>query len=226
MVDRTPDSHRLPMFRVETVSAREKYRDQCEDYSQVFAQDQRTVIAVADGAGGMGFGDVAAKSLVLRTRGGFEEIHSANQWKAFLESADSANTAGETTAVIVDIRPMGIAGASVGDSQAWGVCNGVVTDLTSKQERKPLIGSREAVAVPFMHRQPLEGVLIVASDGLFDYAKRDEIVKLISQSDFHSIPRKCIELVRLPSGELWDDIVVVAARVAPPKQSRQRYDID
>ena len=47
------------MPHVETVTATESYRERCEERVAVFASDERTVIAVADGAGGVGAGDIA-----------------------------------------------------------------------------------------------------------------------------------------------------------------------
>jgi hypothetical protein len=71
----------------------------------------------------------------------------------------------------------------------------------------------------------LDGLLIVATDGFCNYAKRDAVTPMIVSADFYTIPRNCIEMVRLPSGDLWDDIGIVAARMAPKHRTRQRYSI-
>ena len=211
------------MSLIESISATEKYRERCEDRVDIINEDHRTVIVVADGAGGIGSGDLAAESVVNFVKSNYKNTHSANDWVNLLRQIDSRIDAGESTAVVVDIRPYGIAGASVGDSQAW-ILNDGITDLTCNQIRKPLIGSGQSEPIGFTH-SPLDGLLIVATDGLFDYAKRDEINDLVLQSDFYAISRNCIDLVRLPSGDMWDDVGIVVARNKPEHRTRQKFDI-
>ena len=212
------------MAQIETTSAVKKYRQRCEDRVDTIHADQRTVIVVADGAGGTGSGDVAAEFVLWDVKSNYESIHSANDWAELLRQTDKQIGAGESTAVVVDIRPYGIAGASVGDSQAWIVNNGEILNLTTNQIRKPLLGSGVAQPVGF-NGPPLAGMLLVATDGFFDYAKRDDITRLVSQTDFFEISRKCIELVQLPSGELWDDVGIVVGRNKPKHQTRMKYEI-
>ena len=127
--------------------------------------------------------------------------------------------------MIVDIRPYGIAGASVGDSQAWIIFGDQITNLTINQNRKPLVGSGKALPVGFTHT-PLKGLMLAATDGFFNYAKRDDITRLANQTEFYKVPRKCIELVRLPSGDMWDDVGIVACRnKLSQHQTRVRYEI-
>lgn len=210
------------MAHVETAFAIESYRERCEDRVTVFAAEERTVIVVADGAGGIGSGDVAAESVLREVETQWHRIHSADEWADALRQIDCRISAGESTAVIVDVRPYGIAGASVGDTEAWIIHDGQIVDLTANQSRKPLLGSGAASPVSFTS-SPLNGVLLVATDGFCSYVKRDQAPCMIAQSDFFAIPRRCIEMVRLPSGALWDDIGIVAARVAPQRRTRKRY---
>ena len=213
------------MPQTETTLITEKYRERCEDRVDVFHTDERTVIVVADGAGGIGSGDLAAESIVRQVKSNFETIHSADEWANFLRQIDKEISAGESTAVVVDIRPYGIAGASVGDSQAWIMMGDQITNLTNNQIRKPLIGSGKAQPLGFTHK-PLNGLMIAATDGFFDYAKRDDITRLVNQTEFYQIPRKCIELVRLPSGDMWDDVGFVACRTKLSQhQTRAKYEI-
>lgn len=212
------------MPHVETVAATAAYRDRCEDRVAVFNADQRTVIVVADGAGGVGSGDVAADAVIREIGAEYPHVHSADQWAETLRQIDSRIGSGESTVVVVDLRPYGIAGASVGDSRAWIFDHGSIIDLTQSQNRKPLLGSGTASPVAFMH-SPLAGLLLVATDGFWDYAKRDALAPMITVADFYALPRRCIELVRLPSGQLWDDIGIVAARNMPRQRTRKRYSI-
>lgn len=209
---------------IETTTATENYRERCEDRVTVFNDTDRTVIVVADGAGGIGSGDLAAEAVIRAIAEEHPSVHSADDWAKLLKQIDCQITAGESTAVVVDIRPYGIAGASVGDSQAWVISDGKIHDLTAAQNRKPLLGSGLTNAVAFTH-PPLNGLMIVATDGFYNYAKRDEIARLASESDYYEICRRCIELVRLPSGELWDDVGIVVARNKPNYRTRQIYEI-
>lgn len=212
------------MTHIETATASVSYRDRCEDRVAVLHNADRTVVVVADGAGGIGSGDKAAEQVIQEIETAYQRIHSADQWEALLRQIDCRIGSGESTAVVVDIRSYGIAGASVGDSQAWIISDGDIVDLTSGQNRKPLLGSGLATPVAFMHSK-LNGLLLVATDGFFDYVKRDAVPPLISQTEFFSIPNRCIEMVRLPSGDLWDDIGVVSARIKPRHRTHKEYSI-
>ena len=212
------------MSTLETVTAVAAYRDRCEDRAAVFEFEERTVVVVSDGAGGVGSGEVAAEAVLREIELAAPQIHSANQWAATLRQTDFRIAIGEAAAVVVDVRPYGIAGASVGDSEAWIFKNGAIVDLTANQQRKPLLGTGDAVPIPFTC-PPLDGLLLVATDGFCNYVNRDRLPPLIASSEFCTVPRRCIELARLPSGDLWDDIAIVAARVAPPRRTRHRYSI-
>ena len=210
------------MQRFETVQLAAAYQNHCEDRVLVVQSDQRTMIVVADGAGGIGNGDLAAETVIREVSASYQAITSADQWEAKLREIDCRIGAGESTAVVVDLRPDAILGASLGDSRAWIIRDGDVVDLTANQIRKPLLGSGEARPVAFSSGA-LAGTLIVATDGFCNYVKRDQLTRL--QTDFLELPRRCVELVRLPSGELWDDIGIVACRALPPRRTRKRYSI-
>ena len=169
----------MPKF--ETATKTESYRDRCEDRVAVFSHEDRIVIVVADGAGGIGSGDLAAESVIREIKSEYLTIHSADDWAALLNQIDHRVTQGESTAVVVDIRPYGIAGASVGDSSAWIIDHERIDDLTQNQKRKPLLGSGCSLAVSFNH-DPLKGVLLVGTDGFFDYAKRESVTPMIAQT--------------------------------------------
>lgn len=137
----------MTMSTIETASATESYRLRCEDRVKVFQSNQRSVIVVADGAGGIGSGDVAADLVIREIEIAIPRVHSAKQWGDTLNEIDHRIADGESTAVVVDVRPYGIAGASVGDSCAWVIDDGCVDDLTIGQNRKPLLGSGNATSV-------------------------------------------------------------------------------
>ena len=119
--------HYTYMPHVETLTAIESYRERCEDRVAVFTADERTVIVVADGAGGVGSGDIAAEFVLREIETELHRIHSTDQWAETLRQIDCRIISGESTAVVVDVRPYGIAGASVGDSEAWVIKDGPLT---------------------------------------------------------------------------------------------------
>ncbi len=54
--------------------------------------------------------------------------------------------------------------------------------------------------------------LLVASDGLLNYAKRADIVTIVNGPDLEAAAAALVQLVRLPSGNLADDVSVVLVR--------------
>jgi serine/threonine protein phosphatase PrpC len=118
---------------------------------------------------------------------------------------------GQTTAVVLWVTREKIVGASAGDSGAWIIRGDDIEDLTDRQHRKPLIGDG-AIITP-LEAGPLGGgTLLVASDGLLRFANRAEIARLAAGPDLEVAARALIDLVRLPSGELPDDVSVVLCR--------------
>ena len=213
------------MPRYETAQLSVAYRSRNQDRCAVFQDESRTIIVLADGAGGSGSGEEAAERVIVEVQASYREQTSSGNWERQLTQIDCRIGTGETTAVVVDVRPEGICGASVGDSVAWAWQDGELHELTQNQVRKPLLGSGEVRPRGFDHASD-RGLLLVATDGLANYLKRDALTRTISQCDFFEIPRRLIELVRLPSGEYWDDTTVVVCRPAPMRRTRQRYEIE
>ena len=199
--------------------------DRCEDRIAVLEEDDRCVIVVADGAGGMGAGEEASEAVIREISAVVKETTTAEAWINVLGQTDLRIGNGQSTAVVVDVRPEGICGASVGDSQAWLIRDYELVNLTANQRRKPLLGSGDAVPVG-LSEGAVNGVLIVASDGLCNYVKRADVVKLVSQGEFVCLPRQLLSLVRLRSGEFWDDVGIVVCRKRPkPQRGRKRYTL-
>jgi serine/threonine protein phosphatase PrpC len=186
-----------------------------QDRISVSQARDRVVIALADGAGGAAGGERAASAVI-------DAVAAAqtDDWVAVLTELEldpDRLGPGQTTAVVVTVTRDGLRGASVGDSGAWVIRGGGrIEDLTQAQHRKPLLGDH-SVAIPF-RGGPLAGAtLLVASDGLLRHAPPEEIVRVASGPDLAAAARQLVELVRLPSGELPDDIAIVLCReVATP----------
>jgi serine/threonine protein phosphatase PrpC len=188
------------------------------DRFSVIEKDNGMVLMVADGAGGISGGARAADMVVelLRevTYQDFEPDDIVS-WITFFTRLDSDlledADAGETTAVIAFITPRGIYGASVGDSGAWMISPAKVKDLSREQKRKPLLGTGFAAPCPFQ-AGPLQGTLLLATDGLFKYASSKAIAAAAMEPDLNHAAERLVSLVRLPSGKLQDDVAVVLCR--------------
>src|SRR5689334_5173787 len=113
---------------------------------------------------------------------------------------------GETTGIILIVEGGRILGASTGDSEAWLFTAKGKQHLTKGQQRKPLVGSGEAEAVAFAF-EPSEGLLLVASDGLWKYTSIEKIGGEIQAADRSTLLDRLAGLVRL-SGALQDDVAM------------------
>ena len=168
------------------------------------------VIALADGAGGTGNGAKAAEAVIAAVQGS----PSLDPTTLLLELDDPARLGhGETTAVIAAVHGGAVSGASLGDSAAWIIAGDAILDLTGSQQRKPLLGSGSA-PVEFGNAFPAGSTLLVASDGLFRYAAPHDITRIASGEHLEVAVRALVDLVRLPSGTLQDDISIVLCRGA------------
>jgi hypothetical protein len=212
------------MHGFETTSITVAYQRRCEDRVKVLEFDDGVGIVVADGAGGTGAGAQAAETVLREVEASASLEHSATSWCNILRQTDYRVGLGESTCVVAAWSSKGIAGASVGDSKAWLLENDDLNDLTSSQIRKPLLGSGEAQPVGFSHPSS-QGLLLVSTDGFCNYVRRETLLREILWIDFAVLAHKLVEMVRLPSGELWDDIGIVACRPRRPVRSRTRYEI-
>lgn len=213
------------MHSFETTSVTVAYQQRCQDRVKVLDLDDGVVIVVADGAGGTGGGEQAAETVIREVTASASLEHAATAWCNILRQTDHCIGVGESTCVVVAWSLKGISGASVGDSKAWLLEKEELHDLTRTQVRKPLLGSGEARPVGFEY-PPSRGLLLVSTDGFCNYVRRETLLKEILWIDFPVLARRLVEMVRLPSGELWDDIGIVACRPRRQVSSQRRYEIE
>jgi serine/threonine protein phosphatase PrpC len=178
------------------------------------------VVIVADGAGGISGGgraaDLALALLAERIGDPHFDPFSADAWAHALVEADGELerdcAGGETTCVVVALANDGrLVGVSSGDSRAIIVSLGAgIDDLTAQQKPKLRLGSGRAFPVVFA-RDALNGTLVVATDGLFNYTELDDIAEALGAGgdDVAAIARGLVERVRLPRGTFMDDVAVV-----------------
>lgn len=212
------------MLPFETTSLTVAYQQRCEDRVRVVELDGGVVIAVADGAGGTGAGGEAAETVIREVTASASLERDAEGWCDVLRQVDHRLGAGESTCVVAVRSARGIVGASVGDSRAWLLEDGELNDLTIGQQRKPLLGTGEARPVGFSH-PPSQSLLLVCTDGFCNYVRREKLLREVLWIDFAVLARKLVEMVRLPSGDLWDDVGIVACRPRRPARNRTRYEI-
>lgn len=196
-------------------------RQDSEDRAEVFEVGNALVIALADGAGGVGGGAAASDALIRAVRCRIADAtfdaYDLRAWSEVFKSTDiglARQMTGETTAVVAVIGPEGIMGISVGDSEAWVLGPVVIDRLTEKQNRKRL-GSGGARAALF-HRPMLDGMLVVGTDGLFKNARPELISAASTEVNAGAAAEKLAGLPRSSSGHYPDDVAVVVVVAVTP----------
>ena len=183
-----------------------------QDRAAVFERDGGCVIALADGAGGTSNGEVAARSVIETA----ETLRAADaDWCVVLRAldGDARLDGGQSTAIVLCVGEDGVVGASVGDSEAWLVArDGRVDVLTRGQHAKPLLGGG-AHPVAVAAGALADATLVVASDGLFRYARALDIARIATAPDLGAAATGLLELVRQPTGNVLDDVAIVLCRV-------------
>ena len=194
------------------------YRAASQDRAAAVHVPAGVVLVVADGVGGRPGGGRAAELAVehiTRAAPAVDRPWKPEAWRRLLVEADQSirrdPAAGETTAVVVAVTDHGIAGASVGDSDARLISADAHSPLTSGRRIKPYLGHGMAYPVGFSG-PPLVGTIVVASDGLFNYAEADRISAAARAADLREAARSVAELARNSEGPFYDDVAVVLCR--------------
>ena len=184
-----------------------------QDRGLIIHDGPRTVLCVADGAGGRSGGGEAASMAVAWVRQNASLMSNADLCAEALRKMDAAIAddaiAGETTCALAIVTTGKIFGASVGDSGSWIIPEGgPQLDLTQGQQRKPFIGSGGAWPVSFQCPRPVGGLLL-ATDGLLKYTSAERIIRTYREHPIELAAQRLIELVKYPSGSLPDDVTVI-----------------
>jgi serine/threonine protein phosphatase PrpC len=187
-------------------------QDEGDDRIGVWQTDSSLTIALADGAGGVSGAATAAQSLLDSVDIGSTPALEVSKIISALDQRLASASGGQSTAVVLTLSADGVVGASVGDSGAWILHGDSIEDLTSQQNRKPLLGTGVCVPVGFSVGRLRGGTLLVASDGLLKYAKRADVVRVTQEADLDVAARALVQLVTLRSGKVPDDVSVVLCR--------------
>jgi len=186
-----------------------------EDRVAVVELPDRVVFAIADGAGGVS-GGAAVADAVCSAVGELAASGPPANWATWLAELDrrlvSAGPPGLAAAVVIEVADDGaVAGASIGDCEAWLLGADETRQLTVHQRKKPLLGSGEATPIAFSSR--IGGRLVVATDGLWKYMDRKRIAELATRPALDGIAASLTAGVRLRSGALQDDVAVLACEL-------------
>jgi PPM family protein phosphatase len=175
-----------------------------EDRVAVVRAAHGFILAVADGSGGTS-GAAAAAELAVRLA-----TEGRAPWTEVIRRIDAVLNGGQCALAVAAITGSAILGASVGDCGAW-LIDDQLHDLTAHQIRKPLVGSGKAAPVAF-EAELGAATLLLASDGLFNYARREQILGLARSPDLDAAANALANLPRLRSGTLPDDVSVILCR--------------
>jgi PPM family protein phosphatase len=185
-----------------------------QDRAEVYCENERTVIALADGSGGTAGAAQAAEFFINSVRASLVSLHSPEDCRGLLHDIDRKLTrsaeCGETTGIIVVVNAAGLFGAGVGDSLAWFFAASAKDELTRGQWRKPLLGTGVALPHGFVQNF-LPGTLVVATDGLWKYTSLELIEQRVRSAGLADLAAHLAELVRLRSGAFPDDVAIVTA---------------
>jgi serine/threonine protein phosphatase PrpC len=205
----------LPVKRYQYARASATSRATSQDAAQVFERDEFLVVVLADGGGGMRGGEAASDSLVAVVKARVDDrafaLEQLQPWIDLFHATDTAIAAKgpcDTTGVVVVLGPRGVFGVSAGDSEAWIVTPTRVDNLTVGQRTRERLGSNRVTATSF-ERVRLNGVLLIATDGLFRFASPDVIARIARAHPVAVAAERLVDLVRLRSGGVADDVAVV-----------------
>jgi len=182
-----------------------------QDRAEILDIAGQRIFVIADGAGGISGGTEAAEWLMKRVRE-VGSLKDSRECCRLLDEIDQklnqSADCGETTGIIVVAGDTRLFGASVGDSAAWFFFFDGKEELTRGQTRKPLLGSGASLPHSFV-RALANGILVIATDGLWKYANLDLIEQRVRNSPADVLASQLAELARLRSGGFPDDIAII-----------------
>jgi hypothetical protein len=177
-----------------------------EDRAVVLPLGEWQVVVVADGAGGRSGGAAASEAVVRLVQEALPTVRNLadpQAWCNLLSWIDGEieadPEAGETTVVVAAVSARRIVGASVGDSEARLFTERGEVELTARQQQKPFLGVRMARPISF-------------ELGLWKYTSSERVAEAVRSEALEGLPEGIVDLVRLRSGALMDDIAVVVCR--------------
>ncbi len=198
---------------------------QCQDVFKVYPDGAGCLVVLCDGAGGSNGGLLVADQIVREFGQIGSELCSIEDFKREVQYADRRSVMGESTVVALRLSKERIIGASVGDSEAAVYRNGHLYFLTEHQQVKPLMGSGHVRPVGFKS-PPLDGMLLIGSDGFWKYVNRLSLLEKLREVDFLVAAKELSDLARMKSGGLQDDLSLIVIREREARPARKIYALD
>lgn len=179
------------------------------------------IVAVADGAGGMGGGGAAADLAISLATTLPDEVRGSidsRYWTTRLLQIDAALASdpggGQAALVVASVFEDVVVGAAAGDAVAWLIDAKDTRDLTAGTPRKPLLGDGAATPRAFGPVGIGSNTLLLATDGLWKYASRSLIAEHATAASLPDACTRLVDLVRLRSGLLQDDVGAALIRLS------------
>jgi len=217
-VQRPSDLHQTAskgrIVQISIATATEKLKN--DDIAEVFEDWGRTVITLADGATGLGFGHIAARFFADRIRRFIQSgefivgpCDLAQEFVA-IDLAIQQSVDADTTGIVIIVAEGSLHGCSVGDSEAWLLHDSGRIALTAGQNRRPRLGSGRARPVSFGPARLSGATLLVASDGLFNCLPSRDIEAILATIPPDRAADSLLDATRRAnSGRLPDDFSAI-----------------
>ena len=189
--------------------------------------DDRLVMVLADGAGGMGGAAQAARFACERAiEMAAHAPADARVWAERLSIIDTELAGsvhgGQTTLVVAEAWREMVRGASVGDSRAWLLSlSDEPVELTEEQARKPLLGSGHAKPCGFGALGLEKRRLLMVSDGVYRHAELDTIFEMASLRLITVSPYLVLDAVAPRRGEVHDHMALALCELGCDRQSTE-----
>jgi serine/threonine protein phosphatase PrpC len=240
-----------------------KSRSHNEDYvGQFVPPDNRrlaqkgAIYLAADGMGGHNAGEVASQGAVELTIGEYyadtthdigtslvRAVRAANKQIYEWAQADAAKAGMGTTLVAAVVQGRKVFVANVGDSRAYLIRNGKITQITedhswveeqvragllSKEQarRHPqrnvvtrALGSKPSVEVDLFEGELKEGdILFLCTDGLTGHVEEQEIAAVVQEHPIQEAAQLLIDQANARGGSDNIGVVIVSAQEPPPTE--------
>lgn len=191
----------------------------CDDRAGFLKFPEFSVFYLADGATGVGYGGKAAEAFCdsLTETGPEAFLDSSSCVSTLFQSDMAVYTAvsgnGDTTGIVFATDGVRFWGGFAGDSQIVHFSGETETEITSRQFAKPRFGSG-AFPGPFESMVGSGDVILIGSDGLWDFTYGDSVKDIVRSSrDASEITSRLPALIRSENGGILpDDFSCVALK--------------
>jgi len=195
------------------VIASPKPHEACDDRAAAARAGSGTLLVIADGATGVGFGGVAADTFVEAILSGPGDLGLPERFMLADDRIAERGIDGDTTGIALVRSPDRIAGCSAGDSEAWFFPEGgVPVDLTGGQSRRPRIGNG-AFPCAFMLPNLPKGIVVAGSDGFWRWTDPGRVADIVPRFEVRRLPDALLVDMLERFGPPDDDVTIAVMSV-------------